>query len=76
MRVDGRGQLGQVRRRLRADDDGVEGGEPDRYDAMEREELVDECLARGLPSDGNRKRLRARLRLQDVVRKRSVYALR
>ena len=56
----------ELRRRLRADDDGVEGGEPDHYDVMERDDLVDECLARGIPSDGNRMELRARLRLQDA----------
>jgi hypothetical protein len=58
----------EMRRRLRAIDEGSPDGSPDQYDDMDRDALVAECEARGIRSSGIRKQLRKRLRIHDLAR--------
>jgi hypothetical protein len=58
----------ELRRRLRAVDEGSPDGHPDRYDDLDRDKLVEECNARQIRSTGIRKQLRKRLRIHDAAR--------
>ena len=66
--VSAEGGKKELRRRLRAIDEGSPDGHPDRYDDMDREMLIEECNARQIRSTGIRKQLRKRLRIHDAAR--------